>query len=127
MSSAWALDPCAGHPRYESLKVLGRGSHSLVHLCRDRVTGEAVAIKFIQRGEASGEEASSGMNANARALHTHPHRTRTHISAAHALHDHLTRAPHRPNTHNTNPHAQAGTPRRPSTWSASCSTTRSCR
>ena len=43
-------DPLAGNPRYESIRLLGRGSHSLVHLCRDRATGEAVAIKLIQRG-----------------------------------------------------------------------------
>ncbi|GBF97768.1 sulfur stress regulator [Raphidocelis subcapitata] len=49
LGAAWA-DPLAGHPRYESVRVLGRGSHSLVQLCRDRATGEAVAVKLIQRG-----------------------------------------------------------------------------
>jgi serine/threonine protein kinase len=43
-------DPLAGNAHYESVRVLGRGSHSLVQLCRDRATGEAVAIKLIQRG-----------------------------------------------------------------------------
>jgi serine/threonine protein kinase len=44
-------EPLAGHPRYEFVRNLGRGSHSLVQLCRDRATGEAVAVKLIQRGE----------------------------------------------------------------------------
>ena len=50
MASWGGPDALAGHPRYESIRVLGRGSHSLVHLCRDRATGEAVAIKLIPRG-----------------------------------------------------------------------------
>jgi hypothetical protein len=51
--SSWT-DPLAGHPRYEAMRVLGRGSHSVVTLCRDRATGEAVAIKLIGRGAAEG-------------------------------------------------------------------------
>jgi hypothetical protein len=47
-------DPLAGNPRYESIRLLGRGSHSLVQLCRDRTNGEAVAVKLIQRGELAG-------------------------------------------------------------------------
>ena len=47
---SWA-EPLAGNPRYEVIRNLGRGSHSLVQLCRDRATGEPVAIKLIQRGE----------------------------------------------------------------------------
>jgi len=52
MASTWQ-DPLAGNPRFESVGLLGRGSHSLVQLCRDRATGEAVAIKLIQRGALS--------------------------------------------------------------------------
>ncbi|KAI8473311.1 MAG: serine carboxypeptidase S28-domain-containing protein [Monoraphidium minutum] len=51
---SWA-DPLAGHPRYELVRNLGRGSHSTVHLCRDRATGEAVAVKLIQRGWDPGQ------------------------------------------------------------------------
>ncbi|KIY95352.1 hypothetical protein MNEG_12611 [Monoraphidium neglectum] len=48
-------EPLAGHPRYEFVRNLGRGSHSLVQLCRDRATGEAVAVKLIQRGWDPGQ------------------------------------------------------------------------
>jgi hypothetical protein len=50
MASQWNAAPLAGHPRWEYVATLGKGAHSMVQLARDRLTGEMVAIKFIQRG-----------------------------------------------------------------------------
>ena len=38
------------HPRYEVLQLLNEGTFGTVHLGRDRLTAESVAIKFMERG-----------------------------------------------------------------------------
>jgi len=43
-------EPLQGHPRWETVRTIGRGSQSIVQLARDKLTGELVAIKFVQRG-----------------------------------------------------------------------------
>lgn len=40
-----------GALRCAQIKRLDQGGHGLVQLCEDRVTGEQVAIKFIERGK----------------------------------------------------------------------------
>ena len=38
--------------RYEIISVLGKGSYGIVHKCKDRETGEIVAVKkFIASGD----------------------------------------------------------------------------
>lgn len=45
-----ALDPLAGHPRYQKIKHLGEGSYGFVQLAFDKQTQQEVAIKFWRRG-----------------------------------------------------------------------------
>ena len=40
-----------GIARYEMLRELGSGNFGVARLMRDKITGELVAIKFIDRGE----------------------------------------------------------------------------
>ncbi|CAD7694694.1 unnamed protein product [Ostreobium quekettii] len=49
-------NPLSGHPRYEKVGDLGKGSQGFVLLCSDKFTGERVAIKFLRRGLASSEK-----------------------------------------------------------------------
>eukprot|EP00803_Ostreobium_quekettii_P001376 evm.model.scf_910.3 EVM.evm.TU.scf_910.3 scf_910:44793-48662(+) len=49
-------NPLEGHPRYEKVGDLGKGSQGFVLLCSDKYTGERVAIKFLNRGLASSEK-----------------------------------------------------------------------
>lgn len=39
------------HPKFEFVKDIGSGNFGVAKLCRDRSTGELVAIKYIPRGE----------------------------------------------------------------------------
>lgn len=39
------------HPKYEFVREIGSGNFGVAKLCRDRTTGELVAIKYIPRGE----------------------------------------------------------------------------
>lgn len=40
-----------GLDRYEEVRELGSGNFGVARLMRDKLTGELVAIKFIDRGE----------------------------------------------------------------------------
>lgn len=44
-------DPLAGHPKYLKLEDLSNGSFGFVQKARNLVTGEIVAVKFIERGK----------------------------------------------------------------------------
>lgn len=46
-----AVDPLAGHPKYEKIQDLNAGAFGFVQLCRNKQTSEQVAIKFIERGD----------------------------------------------------------------------------
>lgn len=46
------------HPRYEKIKDLNSGTFGFVQLCKDKRTGEVLAIKFIERGEKVGVSGS---------------------------------------------------------------------
>jgi len=41
----------SNHPRYETIQYLNSGTFGFVQLCKDKRTGEQVAIKFMQRGD----------------------------------------------------------------------------
>lgn len=43
--------PLTGQTRYEKVGDLNKGAHGVVQLCKDKVTGEYVAVKFIGRGD----------------------------------------------------------------------------
>ena len=44
-------DPLKGHARYEKVQDLSAGSFGFVQLCRNKQTGELVAIKLMERGD----------------------------------------------------------------------------
>ena len=55
MKARGSSDPLAegrggGHPKYEKIKDLNAGAFGFVQLCREKDTGEKVAIKFMERG-----------------------------------------------------------------------------
>lgn len=55
MKAKGSSDPLAeckggGHPKYEKIKDLNAGAFGFVQLCKEKDTGEKVAIKFMERG-----------------------------------------------------------------------------
>ncbi|GAX81597.1 hypothetical protein CEUSTIGMA_g9025.t1 [Chlamydomonas eustigma] len=44
-------EPLLGHPTYEKIKDLNSGTFGFVQLCRNKITKEQCAIKFIERGD----------------------------------------------------------------------------
>lgn len=55
MKARGSSDPLAecrggGHPKYEKIKDINAGAFGFVQLCRDKETGEKLAIKFMERG-----------------------------------------------------------------------------
>jgi serine/threonine-protein kinase SRK2 len=46
-----AVEPLAGHPRYQKLRDLNKGTFGFVQLALDKLTNTQVAIKFIERGD----------------------------------------------------------------------------
>lgn len=52
MLSQWGQDPLQGNPRYTSIRTLNHNGRTFEQLAVDRSTGDKVAIKFTQRGEA---------------------------------------------------------------------------
>lgn len=51
MNNPPPADPFKGHPRYEKIQDLSAGSFGFVQLCKNKQTGELVAIKLMERGD----------------------------------------------------------------------------
>lgn len=51
MQNPGPAQPLKGHPKYEKIQDLSSGSFGFVHLCRNKQSGDTVAIKFMERGD----------------------------------------------------------------------------
>jgi len=67
------IDPLVGHPRYQRLGDISRGSSGFVLLALDRQTGQQVAIKFIPTGAAFKEASIQRELTNQAMCSGHPH------------------------------------------------------
>jgi serine/threonine-protein kinase SRK2 len=63
--------PLTGHPRYQWLEDLSRGTFGFVQLAYDRVTRQQVAIKFIERGDKVTKYVQREILNHRRLLHPH--------------------------------------------------------
>lgn len=85
-----ALCAASYPPLYLQIKDLNRGTFGFVQLCKDKQTGERVAIKFIQRGERVRGMWAWALNRESRPNCT-PQQWRVCPSSPESTHDFVTR------------------------------------
>ena len=81
MSRFPAQDPLEGHPTFRSVRQLSSGSFGFVYLAAHRLTGEVVAIKFLERdrigkyllNEVLNHRQLSSRSSHTGDPHSHPH------------------------------------------------------
>ncbi|CAK0781057.1 hypothetical protein CVIRNUC_005271 [Coccomyxa viridis] len=76
MKARGSSDPLAegrggGHPKYEKIKDLNAGAFGFVQLCREKDTGEKVAIKFMERGHKITKYVAREIMNHSHLLHPH--------------------------------------------------------
>mmetsp|Transcript_17290 Transcript_17290/g.25926 ORF Transcript_17290/g.25926 Transcript_17290/m.25926 type:complete len:720 (+) Transcript_17290:28-2187(+) len=87
MSIDVSKDAKAYKKRYEELGEIGSGASSIVRLCKDRITGEELAVKIMSRENTPMDEEKFGSEISIMRALNHPHimgvkdvyKTETHI------------------------------------------------
>ena len=81
MSRFPSQDPLEGHPTFRSVRQLSSGSFGFVYLAAHKLTGEVVAIKFLERdrigkyllNEVLNHRQLSSRSSHTGDPHSHPH------------------------------------------------------